>query len=1655
MTVALDGRRVDGGLLYESARTRVTRVPPSGASPGLIRKRPVGAGAGQRVRHELGILRRLAGIPGVPVLVPGTHRDSVVLEDCGGRPLYEWLAAGPLPVGELVRVAHELAEVLAAVHSRGVAHLDINPSNILVAGDPPHPVLIDFDTASTFAEERPGFTHHSEIVGTLRYMAPEQTGRTGWPVDGRADLYALGATLYEAATGVPPFRETDPLHLIRAHLTQVPAPADVLNPAVPGDLTAIISHLLEKAPNRRYQSAEGLRYDLARIRTGTGAAGTPFRPGERDFPVRLTPPSRLVGREPEIGRLRDALAEAVIGRNRGLLISGAPGVGKSALIDELRPMVTAAGGWYLHGKADQYRRDPGSDVVCQALRGLGRLLLAEPEADLATLRTALLARLGPRAGLIAAVLPEFQALLGVPPDASSTDPQLVEIRLRQGALDLLAAVATPQRPLVVVLDDLQWAGRAQMDFVHALLGDATGAGVLLVGAYRMSDVDSAHPLSALLARWRCIPSPPGELHLANLDGNDLTTLIAEMLRQPPAEAAALATAVGEYTKGNPFDTVELLNALRHEGALRPADDGWLWDAATLHRPGRRSDVLALLSARIGALPAPARDLIEAMACLGVEVELDLLAAAQASRGARLQEALAPALEDGLLVVQRGGVLTVRFGHDRIQQAAYAGLAPKVRAARHLALARRLSRVDRYALVAAEQYVPVVDALNDPAEVRTVVGLLREAARHARLLADHTAAERFLAAAARLLGIGPSDTDGPGWGEDVSRVEVEIEWHAALFALARFDEMDQLYGVLERDCADPVRRAEAACVQIRSLTNRGRAADAVALGLAVLAGLGHLAPDAGDLARVAERGVDALRAWVDSGTDADRGRRVPRTDARLNAAAMVINRTIPPAFFTGAPVMAWLVTEAARVWAVGGLTEALVGPLMRAPFATIAVRADYRTGYLAARRALAAATELGYDTTYDRYLYSLAAGPWFEPVEDNVEQARQAREDLLRAGRVNDASYTFFTSVCYLIDCAPALDDVLEEVRVGLDLTTRAGNGQVATVIEAYRQAALALRGETLALGSFDAEGFDEAAYLDSVSTNLTAAGHFHTVRALVAAVFGDQAALLRHTDAAISRIRAFEPTQVATSAHLLRALALASQRDPSSSVDGRLLAEFDRHHDWMRERAGEAPGSFLHLSRLLEAERAWLVGDFARAAMSFDSAQWEAAARQRPWHHALIAERRARFHLDHGMAHAGRAALREARILYQEWGATGKVRQLDAAYPFLHAAAGPLPSATRAGHPDASTSFSSDMIDMLAVLRASQALSSETNPVRLRQRIVEVVGALTGATDVHLVLWEADAQRWVVPYGDANHADGERPEARMMPVPEAAAAGLLPMSAFQYVQRTQQPLLVEDATRDDRFAHDPYLRGLGECSLLVVPILSRGTPSAMLLLENRHGSGAFGAQRLDTVRLIAGQLSVSVDNVMLYTALERKVNERTEALTAANEQLAQMAVTDPLTGLPNRRRLTETMDLEWRRCARDGGSMAIAMVDIDQFKQYNDHYGHSAGDECLRKVAQTIARSVRDTDLVARFGGEEFVIVLPNTDAAKARALAERIRTAVIGLAEPHEYTTQGTVTVSIGYAVGVPNSMTTPEQVLKLADAELYRAKLAGRNRVRGTGPP
>ena len=583
-----------------------------------------------RLAREYGLKDELDGAWAVrPLeLLREKGRIMLVLEDTRSEPLDRLLGA-PMDVPSFLRLAITVAAALTQVHRRGLVHKDIKPANILVNRTTGEVKLTGFGIASRQPRERQAPAPPESIAGTLAYMAPEQTGRMNRSIDARSDLYALGVTLYQMLTGALPFAATDPMEWVHCHIARKPMPPNVRLGTVPAVLSAVILKLLAKTAEERYQTAAGLERDLRRCLAAWEAQHRidAFPLGQQDTSDRLLIPEKLYGREREIETLLAAFDRVVTsGRPELVLVSGYSGIGKSAVVNELHKALVPPRGLFASGKFDQYKRDIPYATLAQALQGLIRALLGKSDAELAGWRDALREALGPNGRLMIDVVPELKLLIGEQPPVAELPPQQAQSRLQLVFRRFLGVFARPDHPLTLFLDDLQWLDAATLDMLADLLTQPDVQRLLLIGAYRDNEVDSAHPLMRKLDAVRAAGARVWKIRLTPLAGEDLARLVADTLSCPPRRAAPLARLVHEKTGGNPFFAIQFISALAEQGLLRFDHDAarWHWELDRVHAKRYTDNVVDLMVGKLARLPAATQAALQQLACLGNAAEIDML-----------------------------------------------------------------------------------------------------------------------------------------------------------------------------------------------------------------------------------------------------------------------------------------------------------------------------------------------------------------------------------------------------------------------------------------------------------------------------------------------------------------------------------------------------------------------------------------------------------------------------------------------------------------------------------------------------------------------------------------------------------------------------------------------------------------------------------------------------------------------------------------------------------------------------------------------------------------------------------------------------------------------------------------------------------------------
>jgi AAA ATPase domain/Protein kinase domain len=571
--------------------------------------------------------------------------------------------------------------------------------------------LTGFGIASQLPHERQVPVPPEIIAGTLAYMAPEQTGRMNRSIDGRSDLYSLGVTLYRMLTGVLPFDAVDPLEWVHCHIARQPTPpAD--RAEVPEPLSAIVTKLLAKNAEERYQTAHGLEADLRRCLAEWQSHGRidPFPLGTHDLSDRLLIPEKLYGRDREIDALLAAFDQVVAqGAAELVFVSGYSGVGKSSVVNELHKVLVPPRGLFASCKFDQYKRDIPFATLAQAFQTLVRQILVKSEAEVDQWRHALQEALGPNGQLIVDLIPEVELIIGKQPPVPDLPPQDTQNRFQLVFRRFLGVFARPEHPLALFLDDLQWLDTATLDLLERLVTHPEVRHLLVVGAYRDNEVSSSHALARMLGSIRNAGAKMHEIVLVPLSLHDVDRFVSDALHCERNAAQPLAQLVHEKTGGNPFFAIQFLTAIAEEGLLRfdPVMRARQWDMNRIRAEGYTDNVVDLMTEKLKRLSGTTQEALKQLACLGNGAEVAILALVHGETEESMHAALWEAVRAGLILQQE---TTYKFLHDRIQEATYALIPEGERAGAHL----RIGRVLLASMMAdglAEHLFDVVNQLN--------------------------------------------------------------------------------------------------------------------------------------------------------------------------------------------------------------------------------------------------------------------------------------------------------------------------------------------------------------------------------------------------------------------------------------------------------------------------------------------------------------------------------------------------------------------------------------------------------------------------------------------------------------------------------------------------------------------------------------------------------------------------------------------------------------------------------------------------------------------------------------------------------------------------------------------------------------------------------
>ena len=1434
----------------------VVASPSEYASPGTL----------ARIEHEYSLAADLHPAWAARPLALTRHqgRTVLVLDDPGGEPL-DRLLGKPMEVGAFLRLAVSIARAIGHVHDAGLIHKDVKPGNVLVAAASGEVRFTGFGIASRMRRERAAPAPPEVIAGTLAYIAPEQTGRMNRSLDSRSDLYGLGVTLYEMLTGSLPFSASDPMEWIHCHIARRPGPPAERRKEVPGVISAITVKLLAKTAEDRYQTAAGLERDLRRCLAAWEAQRRidDFPLAEHDTPDRLLIPEKLYGREREIETLVAAFERVVTsGTSALVLVSGYSGIGKSAVVNEVHKVLVPPRGLFASGKFDQYKRDIPYSTLAQAFQSLIRPLLGKSDAELRGWRAALCEALGPTARLMVDVVPELRLIIGEPPPVPDLAPQDAQRRFQLMFRRFVGVFARPEHPLALFLDDVQWLDAATLDLLEDLLTHQDVRHLLIIGAYRDNEVDSTHPLPRMLDAIRHAGAVTQEITLTPLTGVDLGRLIADALRTAPEDAAELARLVHEKTAGNPFFSIQFLSALAEEGLLTfdRGDGRWSWNVDRIHAKGYTDNVVDLMVGKLSRLPVAAQTALKQFACLGNIAHITTLCIVRGASEEEVHSDLWEAVRLELIVPLDG---VYRFVHDRVQEAAYSLIPADLRAAAHLRIGRLL--VAHTPLEQREEAIfEIVNQLNRGAALITSQHEREQLAELNLLAGQRAKASAAYASALTCLTAGAALLPEDSW-ERRHELTFALELHRAEceFLTVALAEAEQRLAGLSTRAAHTVERATVACLRVDLYTALDQSSRAIAVGLDYLR---HLGIDWSPHPTDEEARREYERIWSQLGS-----RRIESlievplmSDPASLATLDVLIKIGAPAVYTDANLLALVVCRAVNLTLERGNCDASCSAYVWLSMVAGPRFGDYRT-------AVYRFGQLGYDLVEGRGLtrfqartymeFGYGVVPWTRHVRAGRDVVRRAFDAANKMGDLTYAAYCGDQLNTNLLAAGDPLAEAEREAERGLAFALKMRFGLVIDAITTQLGLIRTLRGLTPTFGSFDDEQFNEARIERRFSENqdLAFVEFWYWVRKLQARFFaGDYGSAIEASSRA-QRLLWTSVSQFETAEyHFYGALSQAASCDSAAAGERQQhLDAVAAHNKQLQLWAANCPDNFENRAALVGAEIARLEGRELEAERLYERAIRSARANEFVHNEALAQEVAARFYAARGFEDIARMYLREARQGYLRWGADGKVRQLDGSFPHLREEQ-PL-----AG-PRSTIGTPVEHLELATVLKVSQAVSGEIVLEKLVETLVRTAIEHAGAERGLLILRRGDE---LSIEAEAN-TSGSSVLLRLRETPVSAAE--LPESLVRYAARTQESVILDDASARNPFSTDEYIRRQRARSVLCLPLVKQGALVALLYLENNLAPNVFTPARIAVLKVLASEAAMSLENSRLYRELQER-----------------------------------------------------------------------------------------------------------------------------------------------------------------------------------------
>jgi PAS domain S-box-containing protein len=1488
-----------------------------------------------RLRHEykISLNLKIKGIIKPYSLEKYTNSFALILEDCGGQSLSHYLAGKSMKLQKFLPLAIQVAQTLGELHQNQIIHKNIKPSNIIITRDFEQLKITDFSIATRLSREVHQNSNTTLLEGTLAYISPEQTGRMNRDIDYRTDLYSLGITFYEMLTGELPFNSTDPLELIHSHIAVTPVSPHQRNNKVPQIVSTIVMKLLAKNAEDRYQSAFGVKADLENCLTQLLTTGKieNFIPGTLDKSGQFLIPQKLYGRTQEVADLMASFERVSFGKTEMVLVSGYSGIGKTSVVSEIHKPIVRQRGYFIAGKFDQFKRDIPYAAITQAFESLMQQLLTKSSEELAIWKEKLLSRLGQNSQIIIDVVPSLGLIIGSQPAVPQLEPTESQNRFNRLFKEFLNVFAQAEHPLVLFIDNLQWADLASLKLIQELVTDLDTRYFLVIGAYRDNQVNANHPLVQTVEKIQQTGAAVHNIILPCLELSSVMQLVRDTLGKETKNFNSLAELIFNKSGGNPFFLTQLLSSIYSEKLL--AFDfsvgSWQWDITKIEAAGIADfSVVELVARNLQQLPEETQQVLKLAACIGNHFNLDNLAIVTEKPGSETAADLWEALQAGLILPmsdaykiplveeidsqQRGQgesvgsrpqhPISYRFLHDRVQQAAYSLIPDSQKKQTHLKIGfLRLNSTPPSEI--AENIFDIVNQLNIGVEFITNQEKRNELANFNLIAGKKAKSSAAYEAALKYFNVGLELLPDRAWQSHYNlTMQLHIEALQSSYINTDFEQAFQLSKVIVLRANKMLEKIKVYELKVIFYFNQKQFQASIDIGLEALKMLGVAIPQKPNKL-IFFMWLIRTKLAVGNKRIEDLAELPEMTDANKIAALRILTHMGPAAFVVAPDMFPLLVFKMVTLSLKYG--NAPLSSVGYAHFATLhcAVLGDMDSGYRYGQMAQALLER--FQTKLYNSLISLIfnafIGHWSEPIRESLIGLLKGIQSGLETGDVNNACYCASVYSNYIFWSGEPLESVETKQSQYIQMLVNYKSEFMLDKVRVAAQVVLNLQGKTANPCLLVGEKFNEKTMLPALmegQNNMVIFVVF-LCKSWLNYLFKDYAKSAEDARTASNYSQAAMGLMYVPIHNFYYSLALlALYPIVAKNEQKKHLKEVASLQKKMKHWAVKSPGNYQHKYDLVEAEKARVLGQDEKAAQYYDRAVKGASMNEYIHEAALANERAAEFYWAKGRNKVAQSYLRDAYYGYIHWGATAKVKHLESEYPVSLPPASAAKSSgyrtiTRTNY--TTISSHSSLLDLTTVVKASQALASEIVLDKLLEKLMKMVIENAGAQKGFLLM-PKEGKLLIKAAAAVESSD-----VAVEQCPRVSPADVLPITVINYVEKTHSDVVLSQAAREGIFTDDPYIKREQVKSALCTPILNQSKLVGLLYLENNLATEAFSPTRLEVLKILSSQAAISLENAVLVAnlseakeqledysrTLEVRVEERTQELKIKEAKLQE------------------------------------------------------------------------------------------------------------------------------------------------------------------------